>query len=162
MSRLLPYPLFSLALAAMWLLLNAPTAPLDGLAGIAIAIGGGRLFALLHVPGRRVRRRAGTALALVALVFADIVRSNLAVARLVLWPRPGRSAGFVSVPLELSHPGGLAALACIVTATPGTSWAGYDASRSVLSIHILDLVDGPAWVEGFKARYERRLVEIFP
>ncbi|HET7546972.1 MAG TPA: Na+/H+ antiporter subunit E [Usitatibacter sp.] len=162
MSRLLPYPLFSLVLLATWLALDGSLAPSTVAAGAAVAVAGGAVFALLHPPGARVRRRVGTALALLALVFADIVRSNLAVARLVLWPRPGRVAGFVDVPLALTHPGGLAALACIVTATPGTSWAGYDAARGVLSIHILDLVDGPAWVAGFKARYERRLLEIFP
>lgn len=162
MSRLLPYPLSCLALLATWLLLNAPIAPVDVLAGVIVALGGGGLLAVLHLPARGVRRRVGTALALLALVFADVVRSNLAVARLVLWPRPGRIAGFVSVQLELRHPGGLAVLACIVTATPGTTWAGYDASQGLLSIHILDLVDGPTWVEEFKARYERRLREIFP
>jgi multicomponent K+:H+ antiporter subunit E len=162
MSRLLPYPLFSLALAAMWLLLNESVAPVHVLAAIAIGLGGGAIFAMLHRPRSRVRHRIGTASVLAWLVLEDIVRSNLAVARLVLRPRRGRVSGFVSVPLALTHPGGLATLACIVTATPGTSWAGYDASRGMLSIHILDLVDGPAWVADFKARYEARLLEIFP
>lgn len=162
MSRWLPYPLFSLALGAAWLVLNQSLAPLDVLAGIAAGLAGGALFALLHRPRSRVHRRLGVALELAGLVFADIVRSNLAVARLVIRPRPGRVAGFVPVPLQLTHPGGLAVLACIVTATPGTSWAGYDASRNLLSIHILDLVDGPAWVAEFKARYEARLLELFP
>jgi multicomponent K+:H+ antiporter subunit E len=162
MRRLLPYPLFSLTLALTWLVLNESLAPAQVLAAIAIGIGGGGLFALLQRPRARVRLRAGLALELAWFVLVDIVRSNLAVARIVLWPRPGRVAGFVDVPLELTHPAGLAALACIVTATPGTSWAGYDAARKLLSIHILDLVDGPAWVAGFKARYEARLLEIFP
>lgn len=161
MSRLLPYPLFSLALAATWLLLVDSLAAANLLAAVVIALGGGGLLALLHAPSARVRRRLGVALVLLATAFVDIIQSNLAVARLVLRPRPGRVAGFVSVPLELTHPGGLAALACIVTATPGTSWAGYDAARSLLSIHILDLVDEHAWVEAFKRRYERRLLEIF-
>jgi multicomponent K+:H+ antiporter subunit E len=162
MRRLLPYPLFSLALAVTWLVLNESLAPAHVLAAIAIGIGGGGLFALLRRPRSRVRLRAVPALALAWLVLEDIVRSNLAVARLVLRPRPGRVAGFVEVPLELTNPGGLATLACIVTATPGTCWAGYDATRKLLSIHVLDLVDGPAWVAGFKARYEARLLEIFP
>ena len=32
-----------------------------------------------------------------------------------------------TIPLELRDPGGLAALACIITATPGHAWARYDA-----------------------------------
>jgi multicomponent K+:H+ antiporter subunit E len=162
MKRLLPHPLFSLALAATWLLLNLPFSPDDALAAAIVALGGGALYAIVRVPAAAVRPRAGVAIALLALLAADIVRSNLAVARLVLVPRRGRVAGFVSVPLELAHPAGLAALACIVTATPGTTRAGYDAARSILTIHILDLVDERAWVEDFKRRYERRLLEIFP
>ena len=49
----------------------------------------------------------------------------------------------------------------MITATPGTSWARYDAERNVLTIHILDLIDEQAWIRIFKDRYERRLKEIF-
>ena len=63
--------------------------------------------------------------------------------------------------LETADTGGLAVLACIVTATPGTSWAQYDAAGSVLTLHVLDLLDEDEWVRLFKDRYERRLMEIF-
>jgi multicomponent K+:H+ antiporter subunit E len=95
-------------------------------------------------------------------VLVDIVRSNIAVARIVLSPATRqRVAGFLSMPLELRHPGGLAVMACIVTATPGTSWARYDAARNTVTIHVLDLVDEEEWIRTFKQRYERRLQEIF-
>jgi multicomponent K+:H+ antiporter subunit E len=61
----------------------------------------------------------------------------------------------------MRHPGGLAVLACVITATPGTSWARYDAERNILTIHVLDLIDEQAWIKQFKERYERRLLEIF-
>src|SRR5215470_9094784 len=100
--------------------------------------------------------------ALAWLTFVDIVRSNLDVCRIVLSPgRRGRSSGFVSFPLELNHPAGLAILACIVTATPGTSWARYDAARGILTIHMLDVHGDDRWIREFKARYESRLLEIF-
>jgi len=90
------------------------------------------------------------------------VRSNLAVARLVLYRRARRRvAGFVQMPLAVRHPGALAVLACILTATPGTSWARFDSRRNVLTIHIFDLIDEAAWMERFQKRYERRLMEIF-
>jgi multicomponent K+:H+ antiporter subunit E len=102
-------------------------------------------------------------LELLALFIDDVVRSNVAVARIVLGLHPGkRTAGFLTLPLELRDPRGLAVLACIVTATPGTSWARYDAARNAVTIHMLDLVDADAWIGEFKARYERRLLEIFP
>ena len=73
----------------------------------------------------------------------------------------GRKAGFVDIPLEVRHPAALATLACIVTSTPGTSWANYDRGSGVLTLHVLDLVDDAAWVDTVKGRYERRLKEIF-
>lgn len=106
-------------------------------------------------------RRLRCALELLALVVEDIVRSNLAVARIVLFPGTrGRVAGFLTLPLESRHPAALAAMACIITATPGTCWVRYDAARNAVTIHVLDLADEEAWVRLFKQRYERRLREI--
>jgi len=154
--------LLSLLAAAGWLVLNQTLDPLHIALGLALGVAGGWLLAWLQPPQGRVRRRVWTSAVLLGLVLADVVRSNLAVARIVLQPRVrGRTAGFLSMPLELRHPGGLAVLACIVTATPGTSWARYDAARNTLTIHVLDLVDERAWIAQFKERYERRLLEIF-
>jgi multicomponent K+:H+ antiporter subunit E len=108
-------------------------------------------------------RRLRVALVLAFVVLADIVRSNLAVARIVVHPHGrGRRPGMVDIPLELRSPAGLATLACIVTATPGTAWAGYDSASGVLTLHILDLIDEDEWLAVVKQRYERRLLEIFP
>ena len=49
--------------------------------------------------------------------------------------------GFVQMPLELKSRHGLAVLALIITATPGTIWVEFDRARSILLVHILDLVD---------------------
>lgn len=162
MTRWLPFPLFSACLLAMWLILNATLETGHILFGAAIGVGGGMALARLQAPTPTVRRRAGTIAALLWLIFLDIVRSNIAVGRIAFHPRKsGRVSGFLSLPLELRHPSGLAALACIITATPGTSWARYDAAHNVLTIHVLDLVDEQAWIRQFKERYERRLLEIF-
>lgn len=107
-------------------------------------------------------KRLGFAARLAARVAGDIVLSNVAVARIVFGPaNPRRRAGFLPIPLETRHAGALAALGIIVTATPGTSWAGYDAGTNVLTLHVLDLVDEEGMVRDFKARYERALREIF-
>jgi len=161
MNRWLPYPLLSLSLLAMWLLLNRTLAPGQVLLGAALALGGALALAKLQAPEGRVRRVAAIG-ELAWLVLIDVVRSNLAVARLVLYRRARRRvAGFVQMPLAVRHPGALAVLACILTATPGTSWARFDSRRNVLTIHIFDLIDEAAWMERFQKRYERRLMEIF-
>lgn len=150
-----------LALLAMWLLLNQTLWPGHALLGAALAYGGVLVIRLLQGRSGGVRRPRLVA-ELAWLVLADIVRSNLAVARLVLFPRSRRRvAGFLDMPLAARHPGALAVLACIITATPGTSWARYDRARNLVTIHVFDLIDERAWIETFKERYERRLMEIF-
>lgn len=144
-----------------WLLLGGTLALSQPVAGIALAFGLAALHRLLgpHAGPRRIRPVAIARL--VVLVAWDIVLSNLAVARIVFSPARERRAGFLEIPLDTRHGGALAALAVIVTATPGTSWAGYDAAGSVLTLHVLDLRDEAAAIGEFKARYERPLREIF-
>lgn len=163
MKSLVPHPLLTLGLLVMWLALNDSVAPAQILLGLLMGLAGAAAYARLEPASGKVRKFVVPAAALVWLVFVDIVRSNLAVLRIALrLPAAGRVAGFLAIPLELRDPRGLAALACIVTATPGTSWAHYEAAANVLTLHVLDLVDEAAWVRQFKDRYERRLMEIFP
>jgi multicomponent K+:H+ antiporter subunit E len=61
----------------------------------------------------------------------------------------------------MRDPYGLAALACIITATPGTVWVEYDSARGTMLLHVLDLLDEEAWIRIIKDRYERRLMEMF-
>ena len=56
---------------------------------------------------------------------------------------------------------GLAMLAAILTATPGTVWVDLSADGSMLTVHLLDLKDEAAWIRWIKERYERRLMRIF-
>jgi len=157
----LPFPLLWLALVAMWLVLNGTVAPGHVILAMVVALGAVLALRGLQEPSRRARRPLA-ALRLASIVLLDIVRSNVAVAAIVLQPRTrGHQAGFLEIPLELRHPTGLAVLACIITSTPGTSWAGYDSRSGVLTMHILDLVDDEASIRAIKDRYERPLMEIF-
>jgi multicomponent K+:H+ antiporter subunit E len=150
-----------LALLAMWLLLNQTLWPGHVLLGALLAYGGVLVVRSLQGRGTPVRRPRLVA-ELAWVVLEDIVRSNLAVARLVIRRRSvKRVAGFIEMPLASRHPGALAVMACIITATPGTSWARFDRERNVLVIHVFDLIDEEQWMERFKQRYERRLMEIF-
>jgi multicomponent K+:H+ antiporter subunit E len=159
MSRLLPYPLLTLSLLAMWLVLNGLSVG-QVLLGGAIAVAASNVTAALR-PARARIKRWHLLPKLVAIVVVDIWRSNIAVAQLVLRPdHPRRVSGFVVVPLELRNPAGLAILACIVTSTPGTAWVEYDSESSKLLLHVLDLVDDAHWIDLIKNRYERLLLEI--
>jgi len=160
MRRLLPHPLLTLLLFLLWLLLGQTLDRAYVLIGAAVAIAASILYAPLAPHGGPVR--FAPLARLVAVVVADVVRSNVAVAWIVF--RPGdnaRRAGFVRIPLETRHAGALAALGLIVTATPGTSWAGYDVAGNILTLHMLDLADEETFARDFKARYESPLREIF-
>ncbi len=161
MRRLLPFPLLSLGLLAMWLLLNLSVSPGQILLGAILAVIGGWLLRAVQAPKQSVRNpRAIIVLGLIVL--ADIIRSNIAVARIVMGPRHrDLTSGFLSIPLDIRNRYALAILACIITATPGTLWVNFNSNNGVLLIHVLDLVDEQTWIDTIKGRYERLLLEIF-
>lgn len=161
MRRVLPHPLLMACLLVMWLLLNQSMTAGSVILGGVLALGASRALVRLEPP--RVRfRRPSVALELAFMVLRDIIRSNIAVARIILRPgRRERRSGFVRIPLDMRDPYGLAVLACIITATPGTIWVEYDSASRSLLLHILDLIDEETWARIIKGRYEIRLMEIF-
>lgn len=155
-------PVLVAALAAIWLLLSQSVSPGHVALGLALSVPlawFGSVLRPLRAPLGRVDRLAG----LFFVVLWDIIRSNFAVARIVLGLTGARgiSPGFLKIPLDLRDDHGLAVLACIVTSTPGTVWAGLSEDRETLTLHVLDLRDEAAWIRTIKERYERPLMEIF-
>lgn len=154
-------PVLVAVLTATWLLLNQSLSAGHVALGLLLSTGlvwFGSALRPLQAPLGRVDR----ALGLFFVVLWDVLRSNVAVARIVLG-LAGRKAnpGFLRVPLDLRDDHGLAVLACIVTSTPGTVWAGLSQDRETLTLHVLDLHDEDAWIRTIKQRYERPLMEIF-
>lgn len=159
MRRWLPHPLLAVALLIMWLLLNQSASPAHILLGALVAMVASQgIAALRPEPVRIVSARP--ILRLLRIVAADIVRSNIAVARIVLFGKRGVSE-FVRLPLDLSNIHALTVLALIITATPGTLWVQFNRSTGVLLVHVLDLKDEEEWVRLIKDRYETLLLEIF-
>lgn len=159
MNRLLPFPLMSMAITAMWLLLTGFS---SGHAVLALIIGLLVPRVMLSLQPAPARIRFGPAmLKLAGRVIADIFRSNVAVAKVILFDQPERKAGFIEIPIDLRSPYALAVLGIIVTATPGTLWVQHDAKRNSLLFHVLDLVDEADWLRIIKGRYESLLMEIF-
>jgi multicomponent K+:H+ antiporter subunit E len=160
MRAIVPYRVLTASLMAMWLLLSGLTAGNLVLAAVVALIAGQTLRALGERSPRIRRWRAVPEL--VGIVLYDIVRSNIAVARIILGgDRHNRHSGFVTIPLRLRHPFGLAVLSIIITSTPGTAWVDYNSARNELIIHVFDLVDDEAWIELITNRYESLLLEIY-
>lgn len=161
MSRILPYPILALLLLVLWLLLQQSVSLGHLLLGSVIAVFASLAMAALKTEPPKVRR-FGKIVKLIVLVTLDIIRSNLAVTLIILSPPQRKhTKGFLVVPLELTNTYGLAILACIVTATPGSAWLEYSAKRSAVLIHVMDLVDAKQWSNTLKDRYESLLMEIF-
>ncbi|GAA5234175.1 Na+/H+ antiporter subunit E [Verticiella sediminum] len=161
LKRWFPSPLLSLFLLALWLLLNQSLSLGHILLGALLAWYGP--YATRKLRPTPVRVRAPLALVrLVGRVAVDIVTSNIAVAGVVLGkPERRQRSGFMKIPLDMHDSHGLAALASILTACPGTVWAGLNEETNVLTIHVLDLQDEGEWVDIVKNRYEKLLMEIF-
>ncbi len=160
MKRILPYPLLAAALLLMWLLLNGLSVG-HLVLGAVIALAASKAMTALE-PAKPRLRRWDRIPVLIAVVFLDILRSNIAVAGIILGGRRRqKSSGFLAIPLQLRDKTGLAILALIVTSTPGTAWVDYHSGRNELLLHVLDLTDPEGMREQIKQRYERLLLEIF-
>jgi len=147
---------------ALWLLLNESVSPGQIVLGLIVALV--LSWAAYHLrPLQALMRRPWKVLGLFLHVMADITRSNLAVFRLIVQgkERTNTTPGFLRIPLRMRDPHGLAALACIITFTPGTVWADYAQAENLLTLHVLDLKDEDHWRALIRDRYEAPLMEIY-
>jgi multicomponent K+:H+ antiporter subunit E len=157
---MLPYPLLSASLLLMWMALNGFT-PGHFILGCIVSVFASWGMAALRPVKPRLPKWYLLP-KLVGIVLYDIVRSNIAVASiLITGGKRKHKSGFITVPLDLENPTALAVLAVIVTSTPGTAWLEYNSLSRTVLIHVLDLVDEAAWQVLIKTRYEALLMEIF-
>jgi multicomponent K+:H+ antiporter subunit E len=160
MRAILPYPLLAAGLAFMWLGLSGFT-PGHAILAVLVALGASYALRALGETSPQIRRFAAIP-ELLGIVLYDIVRSNFAVARIILsGKRHQRTSGFILVPIRLTNPSALAILSIVLTSTPGTAWLDYNSARGTLLIHVFDLVDEAFWIDLIANRYERLLLEIF-
>ena len=161
MRRLFPSPLLSLALVALWLLLNNSFGPGQWLMALLL----GWLVPWFTHSLRPTPVRFSHPLVALRLFFQvgrDVLVWNWRVLLGTLAPA-GKvpQGGFVVVPLDLRDPNGLAVLAAIMCVIPGTIWSELALDRSALLVHMFDLEDAQAEIDLIKQRYERPLMEIF-
>lgn len=160
LRRLFPHPYLTLLLVFVWMaLINDVTL---GVAVMGVILGTVTpLITAAYWPDRPridLVRAAGYVL----LVMWDIVVANVVVARIVLFmPVRDLRPAWIVVPLELRTPEAITVLAGTITMTPGTVSADFSADGRAILVHCLHAPDPEAVVRDIKARYERRLKEIF-
>jgi multicomponent K+:H+ antiporter subunit E len=158
--RLVPNPLLSAAIVALWMALaqtmDLGTLLLAVLVALVIPI----VTRSFWSEGARLVNPHKAPL-FIARVLRDIVVANGEVARLVLGPIDRLSPAFVEVPLAINDPFVATVLGSIVSLTPGTVSVDIDRKRNVLLVHALYVPDEALLIANIKARYEAPLREIF-
>jgi multicomponent K+:H+ antiporter subunit E len=160
MSKWLPSPFMSATLFAFWLLVNQSASAGNLVLALIFAIALPRIYGGFRVDPPRIRRPL-VVIRLGLVVLYDIVVSNIEVARRILGPESRLRSAFVWVPLDIRDPHGIAALAGIITMTPGTLSSDLADDCSHLLVHALNVDDEQALIDSIKQRYEAPLREIF-
>lgn len=162
MKHLLPFPIVSLALCALWLLLNQALDPANLLFGAVLGIAVPLLARRLQPLGYPRLRKPLVFARLVGMASVEIVRSCLDVCRIILFRNDNRvNSQFIRVPLTMRDPYGLAMLSCLINMTPGTVWIEILPERHELALHVFDLHDTDWWIDTIRTRYEQPLMQIF-
>lgn len=158
---MLPFPLLTIGLVLMWLLLNGFTLG-HFILGIIVAVFASWGMAALRPEKPRLRKWYLIP-KLLAVVVYDIIKSNVMVAIIIVRGGEGRNynPGFLSVDLEIRNQFALAILAVVLTATPGSAWLEYDSNDNTVLLHVLDLHNEAFWRDMVTNRYEKLLMEIF-
>lgn len=162
MKAWLPYPLTSLALFIVWLMINQTLHPAHLVLAALLAIVIPLITRGFQDRPRARIRKPFTLLRLLGMSLVEIVRSCFNVSRVILFVNPeGVRSQFIKVPLDLKDPHGLALLSCLINSTPGTVWIEILPETHELSLHVFDLHDEQWWVDTIKGSYERPLIEVF-
>jgi multicomponent K+:H+ antiporter subunit E len=162
LKRILPHPLLSLTLAAVWIGLVNKLTPGNLLLGAVIGVVVPLLTAP-YWPDRPKLRRPLKAAVYMLIVIWDIVVANVQVAAVILFRRERDiRSRWIVVPLELTSPEAITVLAGTITMTPGTVSATLSADGGSILVHCLHTDSPDAVRDQIKTRYESRLKEIFP
>ncbi|TQF77589.1 hypothetical protein FK498_11905 [Elioraea sp. Yellowstone] len=88
-----------------------------------------------------------------------LLQSSILIARQVLSPRITARPGVIAVPLEAERDLEIAALANLITLTPGTLSLDVSEDRSTLYVHAMFFDDPEVVLDDIKNNFERRLLE---
>ena len=159
-DRIFPHPVLAILLAIVWIMLMNQLTPgtlvMAAIVGIAVT-----KTTSVYWPERPRIRRPLLIAEYVGIFLRDILISNLQVAWLVLFRDPrSLNSRFITVPLEVSTPEAIVALAATITLTPGTLSVDVADDRRSLIVHCIDVADPAAAIADIKQRYEQRLMRI--
>lgn len=161
-GRLFPHPLLSVMLAIVWLLLvnslSVGTLVLALLVGWLVPLGTSAYWA-----GKPRIRLGWVVLDYALVVLWDILIANFQVAWLIVFRRSADlDSCWLVIPLDVRQPEAITTLAGTISLTPGTVSTDVAADGRSLLVHALDAGEPEREIARIKARYEARLMRIFP
>ena len=160
-GKLLPHPALSATLVVVWMLLINELSFGGFVLGLAIGLVVPIITSAFWPDRPRVRFGPAT-WGYLALVLWDIIAASVQVARIVLFtPSAKLRSAWLVVPLDLTAPEAITALAGTISLTPGTVSCDVSSCGRVLLVHALDTPDPAAEGARIKSRYEARLMRIF-
>lgn len=158
---LIPHPLLTLILTAVWVLLQNDVSAGMIVFGIILGIIIPWMTSIWW-PDTPKGFRMGKMVIYSFIVIYDIIIANIQVAWIVLTvPNSKLKPAWIVVPLELRQPEAITLLAGTITLTPGTVSADLSDEGHSLLVHVLHTDDPDAERHAIKTRYEHRLLEIF-
>lgn len=161
LARLIPHPVLSATLVLVWLALvntvSLGNLILGGFFGFVVP-----LITAAYWPDRPTLKKPLGIAEYIVIAIWDIVLANIEVAAIILF-KSNRDihSKWINVPLELTSPEAITVLAGTITMTPGTVSATLSADGGCILVHCLHTDDPDGVRDAIKARYERRLKEIF-
>lgn len=151
-------PLYTTALALMWVMLQADFTL--GQLALGYLVAAGVVWACSNFAVEQVTlRRPGVVLRLAWEFLREVVVANLQVARIILHPRLPIRPAFIVVPLDLHDDLQITTLANMITLTPGTLTVDVAPDRSALYVHCLAADDADAVRAQIKRQFEAPLAE---
>jgi multicomponent K+:H+ antiporter subunit E len=161
MKKLFPHPGLTALLVVIWMLaLNS-----FSFGGFVVALALGiavPVFTAPYWPDRPQVRFGLSLVNYVLIVIWDIVIANFQIAWIILFRRNrDMRPAWLMIPLDLRSTEAITVLAGTVSLTPGTVSSDISTDGKYLLVHALDTPDPQAEIDRIKARYERRLMEIF-
>jgi multicomponent K+:H+ antiporter subunit E len=161
LRKIMPHPFLTLTLIVVWqMLVNKLTfgnLVLGTILGLIIPI-----ITSPYWPNRPRLSSLPRIVEFVLVVLWDICVANVQVAIIILFKTNANTKpAWITIPLELRTPEAITVLAGTITMTPGTVSSDLSADGRSLLVHCLDAPDPDAVRDDIKARYERRLKEIF-
>jgi multicomponent Na+:H+ antiporter subunit E len=151
--------LLNLILALMWAALQGDLNAINFFSGFLISAAVIYIFRRMFFRPLYFKKAAlGVTLALVFI--KELIKSNIAVLRVVLSPRLRVRSGVVAVPTELTNDVALTMLANMITLTPGTLTLDISPDRRYLFVHTLNLDDPEDVKQQIRQAFEVYLREL--